>query len=491
MQLHELIESYPLLSRENWRPSVEINFLTADSRKAGPGGLFVACPGFQNDGHRFLDSVLQQGVSAVVTEKSFSGELPNTVISLKVKDSRDALSFLLNRFHHFPSRGMKLVGVTGTNGKTTLAYLLNSLLGTEAPSAYIGTLGFSSPAGAGPLSNTTPGAEELFALLARQKESKTAFSCLEVSSHALDQKRVAHLGFELAIFTGLSPEHLDYHRDLESYFQAKKRLFTNPPRPKSILINRDSPWGLRLLGEIPGARSYSVSGDADYSAREIRLQSDGSEFIFEAKGRRIPVKTALPLRHNVANLTAILGALDLLGFDPGRFQNEVARLAGVPGRLERIEGNGFQIFVDYAHTPEAFQNVLSGVRALSPKRVLTLFGCGGDRDTTKRPEMTRLAARYSDLLVLTADNPRTEEPVRIIEQMKKGLPEGWDPHGVLEILDRREAIRCLLKAALPGDVVLILGKGHENYQIWGRERIHFDDREEVREFLGKKQATPA
>lgn len=466
---------------------MEVSSVCSDSRRVQPGSLFVACPGPATDGHRFLGEAFQKGALVGVGEKEFQATLPPGFVFLRVPDARRALGHFLNRFYKFPSTELSLIGITGTNGKTTIAYLLNHLLASRVPSAYIGTLGVQTLYRQEPLANTTPGAEELFSLLAEMANEGIRTVSLEVSSHALDQGRVGGLAFRLAVFTQLTAEHLDYHKNLENYFSAKRLLFTQPPRPQKMLINRDSPFGRRLLRENQGAKSFSLVEEADYSAREITANFEGSSFLFEGPRGRVRFRTRLPLIHNVANSLTVLAGLDLLGWDPADFRGALENFPGVPGRMERIEGEGFTIFVDYAHTPDAFEHILSEARRLEPRRILTLFGCGGDRDPFKRPEMTRIAYHYSDYLILTSDNPRTEDPAEIIRQMRHGLPGGLPLPNVLEILDRREAMGGLMALLEPGDVVFILGKGHEDYQILGTQKIPFDDREVVRDLLRLKR----
>jgi UDP-N-acetylmuramoyl-L-alanyl-D-glutamate--2,6-diaminopimelate ligase len=486
LKLGELTRDLAVLERRNGEPSLDIASVVSDSRRVKPGSLFVACPGPRQDGHLFLEEALKRGAKALVAEKFPSGFPLNGTAGLRVADSREALALLLNRYYRFPSKKLKLIGVTGTNGKTTIAFLLNFLLGRRIPSGYIGTLGHQSPTQRGPLSNTTPGSEELFSLLAKMAEEGVRAAALEVSSHALHQKRVEGLQFELALFTQLSPEHLDYHENLENYFQAKRLLFHRTPKPKRILINRDSPYGRRLLAENPKAKSLSLTDRADYSVEEIEASFEGSEFVLVTPDGKARFRTQLPLRHNVENAATVLAGLHLFGFDPAEFREALETFPGVPGRLERLEGNGFSVFVDYAHTPDAFEHILSEAKRLRPKRILTLFGCGGDRDPFKRPEMTRTAYHYSDFVILTSDNPRNEDPGEILRQMREGLPAGRPLPNVIEIPDRKEAIRELLAMAQPGDALFILGKGHEDYQILGTRKIHFDDREVVREILKKR-----
>lgn len=486
MKLQQLVKKLPLLERRNWKPSLDLSGIVSDSRRAKPGTLFVACPGPKADGHLFFQDAYRQGSRVWVGEKDLVSGLPEDVTFLRVPDARDALAHLLSEFYSLPSRKLGLIGITGTNGKTTIACLLSHLLNQEVPAGYIGTLGFSSTTGNGTLANTTPGAEELFGLLARMADEGIRKVALEVSSHALDQKRVGGLEFELALFTQLTPEHLDYHHTLENYFQAKRLLFNRSPRPRRMLINRDSPYGRRLLAEIPEARSFSLFEKAAYQVTEIETSFEGGEFTFTGPKGRTRFRTRLPFLHNVSNVTAVLAALDCLGFEPEKFRDRLERFPGVPGRLERINGGGFSVFIDYAHTPDAFENILSEARRLKPRRILTLFGCGGDRDPFKRPEMTRIAYHYSDWIFLTSDNPRTEDPVEILRQMRQGLPSEGPLPNVVEIVDRRQAISEVLALAESGDTVFILGKGHEDYQILGTERHSFDDREVVKELLKRR-----
>ncbi|MBI4115814.1 MAG: UDP-N-acetylmuramoyl-L-alanyl-D-glutamate--2,6-diaminopimelate ligase [Candidatus Omnitrophica bacterium] len=487
MKLQQLTKKLTLLDKWNWNPTLEINGVTSDSRCVKPGNIFVAWVGPHTDGHLYIEEAVKRGATVCVGEKEPSSPLLEGAVFLRVSDSRETLAHFLNEIHGSPSKKLKLIGVTGTNGKTTIAYLMNYLLGSKIRSGYIGTLGFQTPNRFGPLSNTTPGIEELFQLLREMKEEGIRAVAMEVSSHALHQRRVEGLEFELALFTQLTPEHLDYHPNLEEYFQSKRLLFSKPPQPKKMLINRDSPYGKRLLAENPKAKSFSITDDANYRARDIETSFEGSQFVFEKGKSKFKIKTQLPFIHNVSNVTSVLAALDLLGYDLKDFIEGLRVFSGVPGRMERVDGNGFSVFVDYAHTPDAFENILSEARRLRPKRILTLFGCGGDRDPFKRPKMTKIAYHYSDYVILTSDNPRTEDPLEIIRQMRHGLPSDSLLPNVIEIPDRREAIGELLTLAEPGDALFILGKGHEDYQVLGTEKIHFDDREIVTEILSNKR----
>ncbi|MCM8775912.1 MAG: UDP-N-acetylmuramoyl-L-alanyl-D-glutamate--2,6-diaminopimelate ligase, partial [Candidatus Omnitrophica bacterium] len=332
------------------------------------------------------------------------------------------------------------------------------------------------------------GPETLIPLLSDMRRENVHYCVMEVSSHALDQQRVHCLRFELAIFTQLTQDHLDYHKTMERYYQAKRRFFAEDPCPRQILINKDCLYGRRLLEEFLDARCFSLEGPAHYQAADIMTSFQGSHFRFRFKGREIPFKILLPMRHNVANVVTVLSALDLLGFDVEEFRGVLQEIPGIPGRLERVPSSGdFSVFVDYAHTPDAFECVLSEARKLGPRRILTLFGCGGDRDRTKRPLMTQAACQWSDVVVLTSHKPRSEDPLMILEDMKQGLLLHRNPGvQVLELPDREQAIEKIIQLAEPGDVVFVLGKGHEDYQILGDRKIPFDDRLVVQECLKKK-----
>jgi UDP-N-acetylmuramoyl-L-alanyl-D-glutamate--2,6-diaminopimelate ligase len=440
------------------------------------------------DGHDFLGQAILARASVIVFERSPEIPIPEHVIAIRVAHTQACLAELLNRFYQFPDRKVKLIGVTGTNGKTTIAYLLYRLLSEKTKAAYLGTLWYDLPNQKIQAVNTTPGSEVLLPLLRQMKQENVRYSVLEVSSHALDQRRVFGLQFEVTSFTQLTQDHLDYHKTMERYFQAKRLLFTQEPVPRQMLINRDCPYGRRILEEQLQAKSFSLTSSADYQAADIHFSFQGSHFQMRFRGRQVPFQIRLPMRHNVSNIVAVLGMLDLLGFNPEDFRGALQEIPGIPGRLERVPGSDdFQVFVDYAHTPDAFENVLGEARQLHPRRILTLFGCGGDRDRAKRPLMSQAACRWSDVVILTSDNPRSEDPEAILADIRRGVPTGKHERAeVLEILDRQEAIEKLISLAEPGDVVFVLGKGHEDYQILGEKKIPFDDRLVVQECLKRK-----
>jgi len=486
VKLEQLFDGIPVIKKFNWAPGKSFGKITSDSRAVEKGDLFVACHGSRMDGHDFLTQAIYANASVLVFENAPTFVIPPAVTGIQVPNSQACLSELLKRFHGNPDRAVKMIGVTGTNGKTTIAYLLHKLIGKNMSTAYVGTLWYELPTQKIPAVNTTPGAEVLIPLLSDMRKSGVEYCVMEVSSHALDQRRIHGLEFELALFTQLTQDHLDYHKNLENYFLAKRQLFSGSTKPRHSLINKDCPYGRRLLAEFPEAKSYSLLSDADYAAKDIEISFQGTRFTLCYRGRELPFQIRLPMRHNIANVLCVLGGLDLLGFDLEDFRDVLREIPGIPGRLERVGQSGdIDVFVDYAHTPDAFERVLSESRQLAPRRIITVFGCGGDRDREKRPLMTQSAVRYSDVVILTSDNPRSEDPSTILKDMKKGLKSG-SPCILHEDPDRETAIHKAIALAEAGDIVMILGKGHEDYQILGDRKIPFDDRVVAREALKRK-----
>ncbi len=482
MKLLELFKNIEVLNKPAWNDSLVISRIEKDSSQVGSGCLFVACRGAKLDGHDFIDQVIRQGASVIVYDRE-DRVIPPQVVGIRVCDTQVVFAEILKRWHHFSDSDISILGVTGTNGKTTVTQLFYQLLSTQFKAGTIGTLCYQLPSGPRDSANTTPGTETLIPLLAEMVSEGVRYVSMEVSSHALDQRRVAGLRFELAVFTQLTQDHLDYHADMEAYFQAKRRLFSEY-HPKRMLISRDCPYGRRLLSEFPQAKSFSVKESADYQAVQIQESLRGCRFGVAFKGKVEPFQIQLPLHYNISNTLAVLAGLDLLGFSIQDFAKPLSQIPFIPGRMERVPHSSVDIFVDYAHTPDAFIQVLSHVRMQKPKRIITLFGCGGDRDRSKRPQMTRAAADYSDVLVLTSDNPRTENPQTILDEMKAALnPSDYQRLQIIENLDRAQAIHQAMQIAEAGDALLILGKGHENYQIIGTQKKHFSDREIVLEAM--------
>lgn len=486
MKLEQLFEGIPAVKKYHWNPARSFGKITSDSRAVEKGDIFVACHGSRMDGHDFLTQAIYAHASVLVFEKEPAFALPPAVCGILVPNSQACLSELLNRFYGDPDQDVKLIGVTGTNGKTTISYLLHQLIERSQKSAYVGTLGYEMDGKKLPAVNTTPGSEVLVPLLAEMRDAAVRYCAMEVSSHALDQRRIHGLQFDLALFTQLTQDHLDYHKTLENYFLAKRQLFAGSPPPRQSLINKDCPYGRRLLEEFKSAKSYSLEGHADYEARNVEISFQGTRFTLAYRGQELDFQMRLPMKHNVSNILCVLGGLDLMGFNLEDFREALPDIQGIPGRLERVGQPGeIDVFVDYAHTPDAFERVLSESRRLASRKIITVFGCGGDRDRAKRPLMTRAAVSYSDIVILTSDNPRSEDPALILKDMKEGIEAG-ETCQILEELQRESAIQRAVELAEPGDIVMILGKGHEDYQILGDRKIPFDDRVIAREALKGK-----
>ncbi|HOW59458.1 MAG TPA: UDP-N-acetylmuramoyl-L-alanyl-D-glutamate--2,6-diaminopimelate ligase [Candidatus Omnitrophota bacterium] len=487
-RLDDLFRGIPALEKYHWDPKRIFNKITSDSRAIEPGDIFVACPGTRMDGHDFLGQAIYAKASVVVFEKEPEVTLPPHVIGVRVRDSRAAVAGLLNRYYDCPDQKIKLIGMTGTNGKTTSTYLLHRLLNERVPTAYLGTLWYELPSGKLPSLNTTPGPEVLIPMLHQMQQEGVKYCIMEVSSHAISQKRVYGLEFELGVFTQLTQDHLDYHHSMEHYFQTKRSFFAGAPAPRRMLFNKDCIYGRRLIEEWPTASTFSVLTEADYYVKNLKMNFQGSSFHIRYHDQEMPFQIRLPMRYNVANAMVILSAIDMLGFDLKDFRGALQEIPTIPGRMERIgTGHDFTVFVDYAHTPDAFQQVLHDARQMEPKKIITVFGCGGDRDRGKRPLMTRTACCYSDVVILTSDNPRSEDPEDIFRDMRKGLPHPLpSPGSVFEIQDRQEAIEKAISLAKSGDVVFVLGKGHEDYQILGDGKIPFSDREVVEVALKRR-----
>jgi UDP-N-acetylmuramoyl-L-alanyl-D-glutamate--2,6-diaminopimelate ligase len=497
MRLEDLLAGASGVNRIVGDGTVEISALAYDSRKVRPGTLFFCVPGEKVDGHDFAAQVVEEGAAALVVER----ELPLDVPQVVVADARAAMAPLAARFWGDPTAELRVVGVTGTNGKTTTAFLLREIL--EAAGIQSGLMGTVKQVVGGAeeeVVRTTPEAIELQPTFRRMLDAGDRACAIEVSSHALTLHRADAIHFELALFTNLTQDHLDFHADMEDYFQAKRRLFTEFG-PQFAVVNVDDPYGARLAGEIDCVTFSAEGGDADYSARDVSFDASGASFNVElpdptSMGRKyadveenrpidIALRTGLPGHFNVANALGAFAAAIALGVEPTTAAEGLARAARVPGRFEPIdEGQGFSVLVDYAHTPDSIENVLRAARRLTEGRLISVFGAGGDRDRDKRPKMGRAGGELSDLAVVTSDNPRSEEPARIVAEVAAGA-EGQAAEVAIEI-DRRTAIALALAEAGPGDSVVIAGKGHEQGQEFENGRkVPFDDREVAREELRK------
>jgi UDP-N-acetylmuramoyl-L-alanyl-D-glutamate--2,6-diaminopimelate ligase len=464
----------------------EVRSLTADSRQVTPGALFVAIRGLQADGHDFLDVALDRGATALVVE-ALTPQLLQRVQEhgqtvVQVRQSRQALAAIANAYYQHPSRHLRLVGITGTNGKTTTTYVVESILQAAAKTVgVIGTINYRFGQTRTEALQTTPDAVLLQCLLRQMVDTAVDTAVLEVSSHALDQDRVWGCRFEACVFTNLSRDHYDYHGTKEAYFAAKARLFQEALAQWHIL-NLDDPYGQELV-RASQARllTYGLISEATLKPHAVQHGLDGIQFALPTTKGHLCIRSPLIGRHNVYNLLAGIGVAIVLDIDAEAIMRGIALLRHVPGRLERIDiGQDFYVFVDYAHTPAALEQVLHLVRAETSGRLITVFGCGGDRDPGKRPLMGRIATRVSDYTIITSDNPRTEDPQRIIDDIVTGAETA---HAFKTIVDRRQAIVEAMAMAQPRDTIIIAGKGHEDYQIVGQTRLHFDDRDVARQML--------
>ncbi len=473
-----------------------------------PDSLFVAIPGLVHDGHDFIGRAVEQGARYIVHSKEVS--LPDGVVSIRVADCRRVLGMLAKNFFSNPSSDLTLVGVTGTSGKTTVSYLLEAIL-TKAGfrTGVLGTVNYRYAGQTFPAPNTTPESLEMQKILRDMTDAGVSHVVCEVSSHALDLKRVDDCDFDCGIFTNLSPEHLDYHQDMQTYYRAKKRFFTEvlPQSQKTLarkaIVNADDAWGRTLLADLgDSAFSYSLSEQGHVRLLKASVTLDGITATLQMEGRTVAVRSRLIGRFNLSNIAAAVAAAHLLGVDPSVIAAGIESLASVPGRLERVNSDlDISVFVDYAHKPDAINQVLETLSRLKKNRIITVFGCGGNRDRAKRPLMGEAAVRLSDLTIITSDNPRREDPLAIIDEILTGIdPNKYrryeaappsseeDFQGYAVIPDRRRAIAAAIDAASPGDIVLIAGKGHENYQILGTEKVPFDDLLEASQALKRKEA---
>jgi UDP-N-acetylmuramoyl-L-alanyl-D-glutamate--2,6-diaminopimelate ligase len=479
MRLEELVAGSPA-RRIVGDGGVEVTGLAYDSRRAGPGTLFFCVPGEKTDGHDFAPQVIAAGAAALVVERELDVGVPQVLVA----DARAAMAPLAARFWGDPTAELRVVGVTGTNGKTTTAFLIREIL--EAARIRCGLLGTVKQVIGGveeEVERTTPEAIDLQATFRRMLDAGDRACAMEVSSHAMALHRADSVHFEAVLFTNLTQDHLDFHADMEDYFQAKRMLFAAEPGTR--VVNVDDPYGRRLAGEFECVTFSAEGADADYAAHDVSFDAGGAGF---AVGDR-DLRTGLPGHFNVANALGAFAVARTLGVEPETAAAGLARAARVPGRFEPIdEGQGFAVLVDYAHTPDSLENVLRAARRLTEGRLIAVFGAGGDRDRDKRPKMGRAGAELADLTVITSDNPRSERPAAIVAEVAAGAAGAAE----LEIEeDRRAAIALALRRAAPGDTVVIAGKGHEQGQEFEEGRkIPFDDREVAREEL-RKLGSPA
>lgn len=469
-----LIKDLVRLIRSN-----KVNGISCNSKAVENGSLFVAVKGAKEDGSKFIDEAISKGAKIIACEPGLRRNTKAGVTFVEVKDTRLAIAELSSEFYGNPSGKLKVVGVTGTNGKTTVTYILEAILKeAEYNTAVIGTVNYRFKDVLLPAKNTTPGPLELQSMMANMVKEKIDYCAIEVSSHALDQERVLGIHFHSAIFTNLTQDHLDYHKTIGRYFSAKAKLFKGLSARSFAVLNYDDKY-FSSLKRMTKAKviTYGLEAKSQVRAVDIKYGLNSMKFLLTFPKGEIGIEARLIGKHNIYNLLAASSWAYQEGIDLEEIKAALERFSFVPGRLERIESKeGFHVFVDYAHTEDALKNILFSLRGLSPKRIITLFGCGGERDKLKRPKMGRVVTELSDFAVITNDNPRSEKPENIISDIIKGIKK----KNYSVIPDRRMAIRNVISMATKGDIVVIAGKGHENYQILGKVTAHFDDREEVR-----------
>ncbi len=498
MQLRQLLS--PLADRElHGDDALEVAGLTCDSRKVSQGTLFFALRGASVDGHRFIPAAVAAGAVAVVLEDAASA--PGDITWVRVPDGRAAMALMAAAYCGDPTASLPLIGITGTNGKTTTTYLIEAILAAAGlPPAVLGTISYRFGATQIEASHTTPESTELQAAFRKLADAGARAFVMEVSSHALEQKRVDGSHFDVGIFSNLTRDHLDYHLTMESYLESKQRFFSQLLKPtaakprRRAVINMDDAYGARMAAQAAcPVITYGVDFQGDVRASDVHSSVNGFSGTLVTPRGDIDFSSRLLGRFNLYNILAAAAAGIALELPLEAIKSGIEGHATVPGRMERVENSrGITLLVDYAHTGDALENVLSTLRELATGRIIAVFGCGGDRDPGKRPLMGAIAARLSDLAIATSDNPRTEDPLLILEQVKAGitplaireysvgeLDAGFSEKGFVMLENRREAIRLAVALARPGDIVLLAGKGHENYQIIGTSKHHFDDREEA------------
>ena len=471
--------------------NVSIQDITADSRAVKLNSLFIALDGATVDGHNYIDKAVAAGAVAVIVSKPVT--VPDDVCVITVSDTRQAMMVCVPYFFDYPANRMRMVGVTGTNGKTTTTHMIRHILKAQGHKVgVIGTVHIMIGDTSYPIHNTTPDVVDLQHILHQMVQENVEYCVMEVSSHALALGRVSGVEFDTAVFTNLTQDHLDFHKTFENYLAAKCKLFEQVSASdqvkdnKGAVINIDDSYGHRVMEKTTAPTiTYSTLGKGTLNASDVHMSTKNSQYTVNYKGESYPVSMNTTGLFNVYNTLAAIGACLQEGIAMEAIDTALKTFSSVPGRFELIEeGQDFAVVVDYAHTPDGLQNILETAKAIKENRIIIVFGCGGDRDATKRPIMGRIAAEYGDKIYVTSDNPRTEDPVQIVKDVEVGVKEALrDGTSYEVIVDRREAINHAIHDAKAGDIVIIAGKGHENYQILKNETIHFDDREEARKAL--------
>ena len=492
LELQEAMRREGLVRSVHGAPSQDVTGIAYDSRRVKAGDVFVALRGLHADGVTYAQQAIDGGAVAVVSESAPAPEGQGAWVT--VNDARHALAVLAASLYQHPSAGMQVVGITGTNGKTTTAYLVASIFeAANIRCGVLGTVGYRIGDEVREATRTTPEAPEVQSLLREMADRGCRACVMEVSSHALALRRVDAMKFAAGVFTNLTRDHLDFHRGMEAYFQAKRRLFEMLPRDAPSLINLDDPRGAALADTVGRPVTYAINRPADITPGPLSFSLDGLTFGVTTPRGALQIRSALVGRPNVYNILAAVSTATALGLTFDAIEGGVRALDGVPGRFQVVSSpkDEMTVVVDYAHTDDALRNLLETARPLARGRLVTVFGCGGDRDRTKRPLMGAVAGRLSDLILITSDNPRSEDPQRIIEEVQRGITaDNRRDSGqrLLAIVDRREAISKAIELARPGDLVLIAGKGHEKYQVIGGKVLPFDDVAVAREALTRRRS---
>jgi UDP-N-acetylmuramoyl-L-alanyl-D-glutamate--2,6-diaminopimelate ligase len=468
---------------------LEIRQIACDSRKVEPRALFFALHGAKADGNEFIRDAVSRGAAAIASEEPAPAAIPSSVAWIQVREARKALAVTAANFFGHPAAALQLVAVTGTNGKTTTTSLVDAIVkASGAKTGLFGTIAYHTPLGEYPAPNTTPESVDLQGFLAEIRDAGGRFGVLEASSHSLAMDRLWGCHFTAAVFTNLTREHMDYHKTFEDYFAAKKKLFegTGAGAPDVAVINTDDEYGKRLTGVAKKTVTYGLENGADITTKKFQLTFSGLTFVAQTPNGKVQVASPLVGRINVYNILAAIGAAQALGFSAEIIEAGIHSLESVSGRFQRIDlGQPYFVVVDYAHTDDALENLIRTARELNPKgRIITLFGCGGGKDRTKRPVMGEVTGRLSDLTILSSDNPRTEDPLKIISDIIVGLQKTSGKYLIEP--DREKAIGVAMDEARAGDIVLLAGKGHENYQILADRTLEFDDREVARGALRER-----
>ena len=487
MKLSNVLSGVEVLETSGFTDDIEITGLAYDSRRIQPGDLFFAVKGYKTDGHKYIDDALQKGCAAVVQEDKWNDRAEG--YRVRTADCRTAMALSACNFYHHPSKDLLLCGITGTDGKTSACHILRHILNHRGKTGIIGTVGNIFENRISKAVRTTPEAVDINRTLREMADEGAASVVMEVSSHALALKRVEELDFDIAVFTNLAHDHLDFHSDMEDYFQAKLQLFKNLKPAACAVINIDDPYGKRILKDVQAKKyCFSMQDEGADLYYEI-LESDimGNLMRYRFSGKELTIRVPLIGFPGASNSAAAVSAAHCAGCEAEEIVKKLVSFSGVKGRFQRIDCGGFTAFTDYAHTPQALERLLQTVKPLTAGKLHLVFGCGGDRDKAKRPLMGAAAEKAADMVYITSDNPRSENPAEIINEILKGIKER---NRVLTIPDRRDAIIEAMNRCEKGDTVIIAGKGHEDYQEINGVFYHFDDCEIIEEWLGRSGACP-